>query len=91
MDETKRHKQRLCYACKACWFITAKANENKTFQEAVIVSLTAPNQDYKDIKTKMRKTLRTSSLNSSASEPKMCRMELGGDYINVCHFPYLFI
>lgn len=82
MDKTKRHKQRLCYACKACWFITAKANENKTFHEAVIVSLTAPNQDYKDIKTKMREMLCTSDLNSSASDQKCAGWSWGGDCIN---------
>lgn len=63
MDKTRRHTLGLCYAWKACWSIPAKENENKTFHKAVIVSLTTQNQDYEDIKSKMRKMLRTSSFN----------------------------
>lgn len=70
MDKTRRHTLGLCYAWKACCLIPAKENENKTFHKAVIVSLTTQNQDYEDIKSRMRKMLRASSFNHPAPDQK---------------------
>lgn len=55
--------------------------------KAVIVSLTAQNQDYEDIKSKMRKMLRTSSFNHPAADQK-CAGRSGGDNISRFYFPY---
>lgn len=38
----QKQQQEPCCTCKACWFVSAKENENKSFHEAAIVSLTAP-------------------------------------------------
>lgn len=38
----QKQQQEPCCTCKACWFVSAKENENKSFHKAAIVSLTAP-------------------------------------------------
>lgn len=42
MTKLGEKQQEPCCTCKACCFVSAKENENKSFHEAAIVSLTAP-------------------------------------------------